>query len=151
MNCPACMAPAAPTNNFCEECGAQIATILPKGPVSVRREPVPNCAACNADATFIDNDGFCAKCGLQRRATERDHLEVSISRTLAGVSDRGLKHFRNEDFFAICQAGATAIAVLCDGVSSSLRPDEAARDGALAARDSLCASLSAESEIAPII
>ena len=141
MNCPACMAPAAPTNNFCEECGAQIATILHKELGSVRREPVPDCAACNADATFIDSDGFCARCGLQRRATERDHLEVSISRNLAGVSDRGLKHFRNEDFFAISQAGAAAIAVLCDGVSSSLRPDEAAKDGALAARDSLCASL----------
>lgn len=58
------------------------------------------------------------------------------------VSDRGHRHHRNEDFFAathsVTPTGRDAVvAVVCDGVSSSTRPDEAS---AAAARTA-CASL----------
>ena len=48
---------------------------------------------------------------------------------VAGVSDRGLRHSRNEDamHFAVAdtEAGPVAVAIVCDGVSSAPRPDEA--------------------------
>jgi serine/threonine protein phosphatase PrpC len=48
---------------------------------------------------------------------------------LAGVTDRGLRHYRNEDAMALAATKAAdrvvAIAVVCDGVSGSSRPDEA--------------------------
>jgi serine/threonine protein phosphatase PrpC len=48
---------------------------------------------------------------------------------VAGVSDRGLRHSRNEDamHFAVADtdAGLVAVAIVCDGVSSAPRPDEA--------------------------
>ena len=48
---------------------------------------------------------------------------------VAGVSDRGLRHSRNEDamHFAVAdtEAGPVAVAIVCDGVPSAPRPDEA--------------------------
>ena len=48
---------------------------------------------------------------------------------VAGVSDRGLRHSRNEDamHFAVAdtETGPVAVAIVCDGVSSAPRPDEA--------------------------
>jgi serine/threonine protein phosphatase PrpC len=48
---------------------------------------------------------------------------------VAGDSDRGLRHSRNEDamHFAVADtdAGPVAVAIVCDGVSSAPRPDEA--------------------------
>ena len=44
-----------------------------------------------------------------------------------GVSDRGLVHRRNEDAFFLEVIGAAAVAVVCDGVSTSAAPDIAAQ------------------------
>jgi serine/threonine protein phosphatase PrpC len=58
----------------------------------------------------------------------KDHAEEDLGQ-LAGVSDRGLRHPRNEDAFHIAVAptadGPVAVAVVSDGVSSAPRPDEA--------------------------
>src|ERR1700731_5093093 len=65
-----------------------------------------------------------------------DHAEVDLG-TAAGVTDRGLRHQRNEDALALeseqTPDGLVVVAVVCDGVSSSLRPDEASRAAAQAA------------------
>jgi serine/threonine protein phosphatase PrpC len=57
-----------------------------------------------------------------------DHAEVDLG-TAAGVSDRGLRHNRNEDAMALGSEqtpdGLVVVAVVCDGVSSSLRGAEA--------------------------
>ena len=64
----------------------------------------------------------------------RDHVEEYLG-PVAAVSDRGLRHHRNEDAFAIAVAdtydGPVAVAVVCDGVSSAPRPDEASLTAAL--------------------
>lgn len=77
-------------------------------------------------------DGYCEKCGFLQ-PTGRDHVEVRTRRAF-GVSDRGLRHKRNEDAMAIRvieddapRAAGTVVAVVCDGVSSSPRSDEASR------------------------
>ena len=57
---------------------------------------------------------------------------------IAGVTDRGLRHHRNEDAMALAAADRRAdraVAVVCDGVSTSDRPDEAS----LAAAEAACA------------
>ena len=55
--------------------------------------------------------------------------DTPIGSLLVGVSDRGLRHQRNEDAFHIAvvptDAGQVAVAIVSDGVSSAPRPDEA--------------------------
>src|SRR5260221_10376868 len=56
---------------------------------------------------------------------------------LAGVTDRGLRLGRNEDAMAVATArtpaGPAALAVVCDGVSTSSHADEASKSAAQAA------------------
>ena len=65
-----------------------------------------------------------------------DHDEVDLG-PAAGVTDRGLRHHRNEDAMALgaeqTPDGLVVVAVVCDGVSSSPRPDEASHAAAQAA------------------
>ena len=65
-----------------------------------------------------------------------DHAEVDL-RSAAGVTDRGLRHHRNEDAMALgaeqTPDGLVVVAVVCDGVSSSPRPAEASYAAAQAA------------------
>jgi serine/threonine protein phosphatase PrpC len=55
-------------------------------------------------------------------------VEIDLG-PLGGVTDRGRRHHRNEDAMALAvtqtPAGPAALAVVCDGVSTSHRPDEA--------------------------
>src|ERR1700722_7423661 len=57
-----------------------------------------------------------------------DHAEVDLG-TAAGVTDRGLRHQRNEDSMALeweqTPDGLVVVAVVGGGVSSSPRPDAA--------------------------
>jgi serine/threonine protein phosphatase PrpC len=58
----------------------------------------------------------------------RDHVEWDLGQ-VAGVSDRGLRHSRNEDAmdFAVAdtESGPIAVAIVSDGVSSAPRPHDA--------------------------
>lgn len=65
---------------------------------------------------------------------------------MAAVSDRGLRHHRNEDAFAMSATtlpdGTPAVvAVVCDGVSSAYRPDDASATAAESANESLLEAL----------
>ncbi|MFE6523889.1 PP2C family serine/threonine-protein phosphatase [Streptomyces sp. NPDC057794] len=100
------------------------------------------CVACRAGR--VDDDGYCENCG-HAQPRERDHMEQE-SGPVAAVSDRGLRHHRNEDAFAI---GSTAlpdgspacVAIVCDGVSSATRPDDASAAASRAASESLLTAL----------
>ncbi|WP_345699340.1 PP2C family serine/threonine-protein phosphatase [Kitasatospora terrestris] len=100
------------------------------------------CAHCGADQ--VAADGYCEACG-QSQPKPRDHQERSLT-GVAGVSDRGLRHHRNEDAFTIAGTSLpdgeqAVIAVVCDGVSSSARPDEASATAVDAASESLLTAL----------
>ncbi|MBV2357501.1 protein phosphatase 2C domain-containing protein [Streptomyces sp. J2-1] len=100
------------------------------------------CVACRAGR--VDGDGYCENCG-HAQPRERDHLERE-SGPVAAVSDRGLRHHRNEDFFSIGHTALpdgtpAALAVVCDGVSSATRPDEASAAAARTAGEVLLAAL----------
>src|SRR6201996_1107343 len=76
----------------------------------------------------------------------RDHEELDLG-PVAAVSDRGLRHERNEDAVALATVdtadGPAVISVVCDGVSSADRPDEASLAAATAAVQSLSAGAQA--------
>lgn len=96
------------------------------------------CVACRAG--HVDTDGYCENCG-HAQPRERDHVEQELD-SVAAVSDRGLRHHRNEDAFAVSSAalpdGSPAvIAIVCDGVSSATRPDEASAAASAAANEVL--------------
>ncbi|MEU6351125.1 PP2C family serine/threonine-protein phosphatase [Streptomyces sp. NPDC047072] len=105
-------------------------------------EGVKVCVACRAGR--VDDDGYCENCG-HAQPRERDHMEQEAG-PIAAVSDRGLRHHRNEDAFALGNAllpdGTCApVAVVCDGVSSATRPDAASMAASRAAADALLAAL----------
>ncbi|WP_414629051.1 PP2C family protein-serine/threonine phosphatase [Streptomyces xanthochromogenes] len=100
------------------------------------------CVACRAGR--VDDDGYCENCG-HAQPRERDHMEQELG-GVSAVSDRGLRHHRNEDSFALSSTalpdGSPAVvAVVCDGVSSATRPDEASAAAAAAANEALLAAL----------
>jgi serine/threonine protein phosphatase PrpC len=81
----------------------------------------------------------------------RDHSEVDLG-PAAGVSDRGLRHHRNEDAMALAAeqspSGPMVVAVVCDGVSSSARPDEASLAAVQAALPVLVTAVQAGEDLA---
>ncbi|MFJ4852124.1 MULTISPECIES: PP2C family serine/threonine-protein phosphatase [unclassified Streptomyces] len=112
-------------------------------------EPTPTppagtkvCVACRAGR--VDLDGYCENCG-HAQPRERDHMEQELG-SVAAVTDRGLRHHRNEDSFAISTTALpdgtpAVVAIVCDGVSSASRPDEASAAATTAANESLLESL----------
>src|SRR5262249_37535537 len=119
--CPSCGRAAGPQDNFCEACRAELA------PAVVSAGQPGRTAACSAcGSSRISDDGYCESCG-QRVPGGRDRSELDLG-LLAGVSDGGLRHHRNEDAMALATAeargGPAAVAVVADGVSTSARPDE---------------------------
>ena len=65
---------------------------------------------------------------IEKTFEGRDHEELNLG-SVAGVTDRGVRHERNEDALALATAdtpnGPAVVAVVSDGVSSADRPDEA--------------------------
>jgi len=106
------------SDHFCEACGAD----LPFAPA----EPVTSAEsnACTACGGTVSSDGYCEQCGL-KQPEAHDHEEVDLG-WLAGVTDRGVHHPRNEDAMGIAAPRpGLAIAVVCDGVSSSSNAEAA--------------------------
>jgi serine/threonine protein phosphatase PrpC len=84
-------------------------------------------------------------------SSDRDHAEVDLG-VLAGVTDRGLRHARNEDAMALAVAelagGPAAVAVVSDGISTSDRPDEASLAAAQAVVGVLAAAVETGQDLA---
>jgi serine/threonine protein phosphatase PrpC len=98
-----------------------------------------SCPSCGEPVGSAD--GFCEACGVELAAPAvsapgRDHDELDV-KLAVGVTDRGLRHSRNEDAMALAtiqsDGGPVTLAVVCDGVSSAPRADEASRAAAGAA------------------
>lgn len=122
--------------------GADGPAPAPAGPPQGNGNGGRTCVACRAG--HVDTDGYCEHCG-HAQPRERDHLEEELG-SVAAVSDRGLRHHRNEDAFAVSatalpDGSAATVAVVCDGVSSASRPDEASAAAAGAANEALLDAL----------
>lgn len=131
QTCPACGELGAPDAKWCEACGSDYAG---------EHEALsgPPCIDCGAAFDDIV-DGYCGECGRKQPA-ERDHQAEALD-GLVAASDRGLRHHQNEDSYAIGRSGDKLISVVCDGVSTTNDPQDASLAAAMAARDSLQASL----------
>ncbi len=120
MQCPYCAAILPDDDLFCEECGQRLqSTELPPAAEGAL-------CLCGAPDDQLDEEGYCLSCGRRCRPAPSDHLEMEISPELAAVSDRGLRHSRNEDRFAVRLENGRSILVVCDGVSNSGHAEEAA-------------------------
>jgi serine/threonine protein phosphatase PrpC len=154
--CPACGAAIAPGDRFCEACGHELpgtgsdagsgaaaAPTAPVAPVAAVEEPAVACPSCGAVGTAAD--GYCGVCGM-RMPAPRDHEELAMP-GLAGVTDKGRRHHRNEDAMAVVTGHGFVAAVVCDGVSSTVDPDVASQAAADAAAAVLAASPPAEPDL----
>ncbi|TDE25098.1 protein phosphatase 2C domain-containing protein [Actinomadura sp. 6K520] len=151
-SCPSCGETVYPGEIFCEKCGhrltppAPVETAEPAEPAGAGAAPVPAgagapagdpCRGCGGAP--IDAEGYCEICGM-RQPAERDHVEVELPApgggngsgpvAAAGASDRGRRYSRNEDALALAAHAAGVAAVVCDGVGSSQRPEDASRTAA---------------------
>ncbi|TDC95996.1 serine/threonine-protein phosphatase [Nonomuraea deserti] len=125
--CPVCQASVLEGDVYCEACGHALGS--------------PVCAFC--DAAAVDPEGYCERCGL-RQPTDRDHAEIVLVGGAAAVTDRGLRRSRNEDAMALLASGGATVTVVCDGVGSSPRADEASEVAVETAAAALARGLSSE-------
>lgn len=116
MQCPACSTEVPNEDLFCENCGVNL-----KSPVAAAA-PVSGCS-CGAPVSETDEDGFCLRCGRRVLRPASDHVEESLSPVFAAVSDRGIRHDRNEDRFGILQHGEWRVMAVCDGVSATRKSE----------------------------
>jgi serine/threonine protein phosphatase PrpC len=138
--CPSCGTPVLAEDVFCEACGHRLADAAPvpaaqppgaAGQSGPGQSGPAQCTECGA--TDIDADGYCGHCGL-RQPSGRDHAELELAPGgPAGVTDKGLRHPKNEDAMAMAFVPGmhhAVVAVVSDGVSSSPRPEDASRAAA---------------------
>jgi serine/threonine protein phosphatase PrpC len=146
--CPSCAAPVGGADRFCEACGYDLVRGLarpaaPAAPAPVRPRRLTSvgapdaCAGCAGDR--FGPEGYCDNCG-QRRPAGRDHNELDLD-LIAAVTDLGHRHRHNEDAVALGLLPGVGVAVVCDGVSSSTRPDTASHAAVDAAIDALLEAL----------
>ena len=80
----------------------------------------------------------------------RDHEELNLG-SVAGVTDRGIRHERNEDALALAAvqspAGPAVVVIVSDGVSSADRPDEASLEAARTAVHELAEAAEAGADL----
>lgn len=151
QSCPRCGEHVAASDQFCESCGGALR--VQRGTTADHvggAAPAP-CRGCGHELDEPDPDDpadqYCPECGALRD-DGTDHIEIDLE-SLAGVSDRGRLHPRNEDAMALGERSATTAApgaraaVVCDGVSSVERPELASRAATETALGALLAQRSA--------
>jgi serine/threonine protein phosphatase PrpC len=85
------------------------------------------CLSCGEP--IIPEANFCEACGARLApagvdARARSELDLGF---VAGITDLGRTHDRNEDAMFVSSCGKDAVAVVCDGVSSSPAPHRASQ------------------------
>jgi PPM family protein phosphatase len=130
--CPNCGVAIESGARFCEACGHDLAARAPSRIATSAHEP-PDCASCSGTAFSTQSDGgsYCDNCGV-RRPAGLSHAEADLQ-VIAVASDIGKRHHHNEDAFGIARLAGAIAGVVCDGVSSSSRPDTASHAAADAA------------------
>jgi PPM family protein phosphatase len=136
LRCTSCGEEIVPADTFCEACGATLRTL----PASTPSALAKSCVACDG---MVGPDSYCIDCGRKQPA-HRDHLTIDLANLGGAVTDRGKRHHRNEDAMAVgVLANGMRVAVVCDGVSSSARSDEASQAAVDAAYEKLDVEMTA--------
>lgn len=128
--CPSCRVEVGVDDCYCEECGHQLG---PDGAAAiVAPAGLADCCAACGEAPSGEPDGYCGVCGIRQPAP--DDRREAVDRSVAAVTDRGRRRPRNEDAFAVATtAGGRVLAVVCDGVSTTMNSDQASTAAAGAA------------------
>ena len=133
--CPHCgNAEVVTGSRFCDGCGKPMPM------------PAAATAACGCGSTSFDSEGFCQNCGVRQRTRRAQEDAISLGDGLAGATDVGRRHTRNDDAFAAAGpagGGAGSIFVVCDGVSNSQAADIGSAAAAKVALETLSAALAA--------
>ncbi|MFC6015784.1 PP2C family protein-serine/threonine phosphatase [Plantactinospora solaniradicis] len=116
----------------------QLGTGAPTGPWLSSRAVGQPCPGCGTPPS--GNPGHCDHCG-RRWLVGRDRADLDLG-PVAAVTDKARRR-RNEDAVAIGRLGQTIAAVVCDGVSTSLRADVAAHAATEAGLTAMLSALSA--------
>ena len=117
---------------YCEACGLDLSHAVPAR-IAHSHDAPPACDGCGGTSFDPQPDGgvYCANCGV-RRPSGRASATADLG-PVAAASDVGRRHHHNEDGFGLVALEHTYAAVVCDGVSSSSRPDTASHAAAEAA------------------
>ena len=129
-DCPTCGGPVGAEDRFCEACGRDLRPPPRWLSTTVRGE---GCAFCGHDT--VGAEGYCERCG-RRAAPGRGRTELLLG-PAAAVTDRGHHRRRNEDAASVGLAGDAVAAIVCDGVASTQRADDAAHAAVDAGMDTL--------------
>jgi len=159
LPCPACGEPLGEGFAFCDACGVELAVAArtaagavpstvdgdgtaPVGSLGrwVAAPGPPDEATCTGcGGTAFGVEGYCDTCG-QRRPAGPDHSELDLP-GVAVVTDKGRRHKHNEDAAGLAALPGVRAAVVCDGVSSSSRPEAASHAAVDAAVPALVSAL----------
>lgn len=147
--CPTCGEAVLPGDQFCEACGTDLPAAIadaeppPDAPAPRPQEGAGLEASVDADlgptfhhcgGTFVD--GWCDTCG-DREPAPGDHVELDLG-VAGAVTDKGHRHHHNEDGFALeVLDDGTVVGVVCDGVSSTVNPEQASLAASTAAAEVL--------------
>lgn len=163
-SCPTCHEPVLVDARYCEACGGSlqpdvaapaagapasvtvtVTSTAPGGSPSTSDPAAPSCVGCGAPPEQIGSDGYCHVCGRKQPAPH-DHEELVLPGVVA-VTDRGLRHHRNEDAYACGVADGIVAVMVSDGVSSTADSDRAAIAATAAARDHALAALATNDDV----
>jgi serine/threonine protein phosphatase PrpC len=147
--CAKCGEPVSSSDTFCEACGARLKPAPDRGTLATA--PAGSCR-CGAPLSSFDEEGFCMQCGRKREVQDpRDHREEEATPDLAAVTDKGIRHKRNEDDFQLATRTSGVIIVVADGVSSASNSNAASRAACQAARDELLQALASGEDMATAV
>jgi PPM family protein phosphatase len=126
-SCPGCGTAVGPEDRFCEECGQSLLVRRTPAGGPVSGSAGDGCVSCGGHNLA---EGFCDDCG-RAQPSGRDRMECDLG-LVVGVSDKGRRRARNEDSMAFgtvlgADAPPTVVAVVCDGVATSDRADNASQ------------------------
>jgi PPM family protein phosphatase len=127
IQCPRCSASCPDEFNYCEECGAALRPAVVAETVAKVQGPSAgdqlSCPSCGI--TLEAGTEFCPHCGIA--PSYPDTFESAEWPDLVAISNRGLRHPKNEDAVMVKRIDARSFLALSDGVSHSQRPEFAAR------------------------
>ena len=176
LKCPACSAPIAAGDMFCEACGTQLqgataspasteqgtpaprsnAPVVPHAaaqPIAVSEDvtaPIPRttltAAVCAQCGGRILEDGFCGTCGTKARSP-RDHWTEQPAPWIGGVCDKGIVHTANEDAMALAATPDGSLSIIV--VCDGVTSAPHSDRAALAASRAACSYLTGVSLPAP--
>ena len=143
VTCPTCGGttgpPTASASHAVTELAPPVSSADPAGYTA-------QCPVCSLDESAppgpISAEGYCESCG-RKVPSGRDHVELNLE-LLAGVTDRGLRHPRNEDAMALATTEtrpARSRSRWSATESSSPNPEDASLTGAQAAVRMLLSSI----------